>query len=135
MFNKQKKYFRDKLKGVEKMIWDLEFKKFKTKEIREEIRQIFDTNKAKLQAAQERYKKEEKAKKLNKDEMNRIDDDIVRLKKDIERNEGQLKSLDLEIYGSKPTAEYPQGVQGIDDQLEGLYELISMIKTYIKRDL
>ena len=37
----KKRYFRQKLEGVERLIYDLEFKAFKTREIREDIRKEY----------------------------------------------------------------------------------------------
>ena len=161
MFNKQKKYFQSKLDGVQKMVWDIEFKRFKTREIREEIRQEYDNLKSKLSVIQTKIASQKKdptkiceihnpgegKEKVHKDkgkcECEYIDNHIeiaeiegqydqeILLSRDIERFIGQMKGLDLEIEGCKPNAEYHDGVQGINDQLAALRELQGMLKDYI----
>ena len=65
-------------------------------------------------------------------EIARLDDQKVLLERDIERFKEQMKGLDLEVHGSKPTAEYHDGVQGVKQQLEALRELVGMLKDYLK---
>lgn len=133
LFNKKYRYFVKKLQGVKFMIYDLEFKRYKTAEIREEIRQLYDGKKSQVLSLEEKVKEERKNGKLPEGDIKRIEDEIVLSKRDVERFEDQLKNFDLEINGSKPTAEYPQGVQGIADQLEALHELEQMLKNYISK--
>lgn len=130
--NWEYKYFHKKLKGVKCMILDLEFKRFKTQEIREEIRQLYDKRKAEVLSLEERIELERKAKKMPEGDIKRLEDDVVIGKRDIERYEAQMKSLDLEVSGSNATAEYPEGVQGIEDQLEALHDLEQMLRDYMK---
>jgi len=140
MFNKQKKYFKEKLNGVQKMIWDLEFKRFKTQEIREQIRQEYDNLKAKLSVLETQIKQQAEKPTMEKGEIARLDDQKVLLERDIKRKaEGDdglqiigMKQLDMQINGLAPSNEYPDGVQGINDQLEALRELNEIIKDYIK---
>lgn len=130
--NKQKQYFKKKLQGVQNMIWDLEFKRFKTKEIREEIRQEYDDLRAKLNILDAQILSEKNKPTMEKGEIARLDDKKVLIKRDIERLEGQMKGLDLEIEGSKPCEEYKDGVQGVNDQLDALRELVGMLEAYIR---
>ena len=126
----QKKHFKQKLQGVTKMIYDLGFKKYKTREIREDVRREYDTQKSRLSILDEQIKNWSK----DKDEGERkgLEDKVVLLKRDIERFEAQMKQLDLEMEGSKPTNEYPDGVQGISHQVDSLMELKQMLKEWIK---
>ena len=132
LFNKQKKHFKDKLQGVQRMIWDLEFKKAKTQSIREDIRVEFDNLKGKLNTLETQIETQKKTPTMEAGDIARLDDNKVLLDKDIERLLGQMKGLDLEVSGSKKTSEYPDGVQGIDQQLDALRELQLMLKAYIK---
>ena len=140
MFNKQKKYFKQKLDGVQKMIWDLEFKRFKTREIREQIRQEYDNLKAKLSALETQIKQEAEKPTMEKGDIAKLDDQKVLLERDIKRKaEGDdglqiigMKQLDMQINGLAPSSDYPDGVQGINDQLEALRELGEILKDYIK---
>lgn len=124
-------YFKSKIEGVEKMIYDLEFKRFKTKEIREEIRVEYDNMKSRLHTLDEQIKswpadKEEGDRK-------KLEDNRIIVERDIDRFEKQIKGLDLEVEGSRPTNDYPDGVEGINDQIDSLQELIGMLKDWIRR--
>ena len=126
MFNKQKQHFKAKLVGVQRMIWDLEFKRFKTREIREEIRQLYDNKKATLSVIEERLKSDEKDEDAPK-----WKDEVEKLNVELKRYEDQMKGLDLEVDGSVKTNELPDGYEGISQTLESLRELQQMIKNYI----
>lgn len=130
IFNWKQRYFKKKLRGVESMIEDLLFKRFKTLEIREEVRQEYDNQKSKLAVLDVQIKSREPT--LKKDELAKLADQKVLIERDIERYLGQMKGLDLEVHGSRATNEYPEGVQGINDQLESLRELVGMLREYIK---
>ena len=124
------KHFKQKLEGVNKMIWDLEFKSFKTREIREDVRREYDQQKAKLSIIEEEIKNWPKDK--DEGDRKRLEDKTELIKRDISRFEQQLKQLDLEITGSNPTNEYPDGVQGINHQVDSLQELKLMLREHIK---
>ena len=125
-FNWKKRHFNKKIRAVEAMIIDLEFKKFKAREIREEIRQAYDTDKARLSALDTQIE-------ITKDKavLANLKDTKEVLDKKIGDYEKQINGLDLEIIGSKKTSDYPDGIQGINDQIEALRELVKMIKNYI----
>lgn len=126
-----RRYFRNKLDGVEKLILDLEFAKFKTSEVREDIRREYDSMKSRLDELDIRIKA---GKKPDEDqgEFNRLDDQKVLFTRDIGRLEEQLKRLDLEIHGSKKTSEYPDGATGITQKIEELRGLAQILKIWIK---
>jgi len=132
MFNKQKRHFKDKLVGVEKMIWDLEFKRAKTMMVREEIRQVYDQVKSKLYSKEEQIKQQKETPTMEAGEIARLDDDKVLLEKDIKRYEEQMAGLDIEVNGAAPSQDYPEGIQGINVQIDSLHELKGMVKDYIK---
>ena len=126
----EKRHFKQKMEGVQKMVWDLNFKIFKSREIREGIRVLYDQNKARLSTIETSIKDWPKEKDIG--DRKRLEDQVVLLKKYIERNESQLKSLDREITGEKPSPEYPEGMQGINDQVDSLQELKQMLKDWTK---
>ena|SRR3990167_5819784 len=132
MFNQQKKYFKQKLYGVQRMIWDLEFKRFKTLEIREDVRQEYDKSKARFEITETQIKTQKENPTMEAEDIAKLEDQIAIVKRDIERYESQLKAMDLDVFGSKPTNEFPDGASGINDQLDSLRELQIMIKEYIK---
>jgi len=128
------RYFSRKLKGVKSMILDLEFKRFKTREIREEVRQTYDTSKAKLLSLETTIKqeKDKQGKGMAEGDIARLEDETVRLKRDIERYAAQIKAMDIDVEGSRETNEYPDGVAGVNQQLESLHELEGMLKDYCR---
>ena len=133
IFNRQKRYFKRKNEGVQAMIWDLEFKRSKSQMIREEVRQEYDKSRAKLDILQTQIKAQKDKPSMDEGEIKRLDDQEVLLKRDIERYEAQMRQIDLDIAGSQPTNEHPDGVSGINDQLDSLRELKQMITEYIKQ--
>lgn len=131
--NKKKDYFKKKLEGVQRMIWDNEFKREKTLMIREEVRVNYDNTKAKLDVVETQIKALPEDKKKWTDEQKRLEDTKIILDKDAERAVEQLKGLDLEVYGSLKTNQFPEGHDGIDQTLDALRELQGMIKSYITK--
>lgn len=126
----RKQHFKNKLEGVGKMIWDLEFKLFKVREIREDMRREYDNSKSKLSILQEQIKNWPKDK--DEGDRKRLEDDEVRLTKKIEDYERQLEGLDIECNGAAPSAQAPNGIQGISQQIDSLQELKGMLKEWIK---
>lgn len=131
--NKEYRYFVKKYKEVQFTIWDLQFKRYKTKEVREEIRQLMDSRKAAIENLKERVKAEEKEGKIDKEDLETMKDDIVRGEKEQEKFQEQLNGLDAEVNGIKPSQDYPGGVTGIEDQLSSLHELREMLKVYMEK--
>lgn len=132
MFNTHKDYFKKKLKGVQAMIWDLEFKRFKTLYVREQIREEYDGVRSKLEIIKTRIASEKDKPTISVDEFKRLEDDVVRLNQEVERKVAQMKGLDIEITGAKPSAENPEGHQGLNETMEALRELMNVTKAYIK---
>lgn len=132
MFNKEKRHFKRKLDGVQKMMWDLEFKKFKTREIREEIRVEYDGLRSRLEILQTKIKSEKESPTMSEGDIKRLDDQEVLLKRDIDRLTEQMNALDVEINGAEKSANYPDGHQGMKQQLDALEELKVMLQEYIK---
>lgn len=161
--NKKKSYFKHKLDGVQKMIWDHEFKREKTMVIREEVRREYDGAGSKLHIVQnqitaqlkdpakicEIHNPEEGKPKLNKehgscscqfietgfigmDEFERLQDQKELLVNDSKRYAAQMRQMDADVNGSTATNEFPEGIEGINQVLEGLRELQGMIKLYIQ---
>ena len=127
----KKQHFKQKFEGVTKMIWDLEFKAFKTREIREDVRREYDQSKARLSAIEEQIIIWPKDK--DEGDRKRLEDKVVLQKRDVERFEAQMKQLDLEVNGAKPTVDYPDGVQGINHQVDSLQELKGMLEEWIQQ--
>ena len=61
------------------------------------------------------------------------EDTRVLVERDAGRLEAQLKQLDVEVEGAKKSAEYPDGVDGIMQQVDQLQEVKIMLKDWIKK--
>ena len=80
--NNRKKYAKRRLKGVQVSIWDLEFKIYKNRAIREEVRQKYDSDTSKISSIKEKIKEEK-----DTAERAKLDDIIVVL-------DGAVSTLD-----------------------------------------
>ena len=125
----KRSHFKRKLDGTSSMIWDLQFKVFKTREIREEIRTQYDFMLSRI----ENFDKQiaEWPKDADEGERKRVEDQKVLAERDRDRLMVQINGLDAEISGLKPTADNPDGNIGINEQIESLIELRSMLSDYI----
>ncbi len=135
MFNTQKSYFKKKLKAIDFMVWDLAFKKFKSRQFREQLRDECVGLKSRLEILNETIKKEELPgglKEKDVDNFKRLEDQKVVLERDIKRLEDNMAQLDGEITGLKPSPENPEGFQGLNGQIEALHDLKGFVKEYIK---
>lgn len=126
----KKTHFKQKLDGVAKMIWDLEFKKFKTEEIKEDIRNEYDGAKSSIHTIDAQIKNWPKGKP--EADKKQLEDRKVLAERDVKRYEAQMSMLDTEVKGAKPSADFPDGVTGIDQQIDSMNELKVMLKDWIK---
>ena len=133
MFNSQKKYINKKIKGVQSMLWDLEFKRFKSLEIREGLRKDYDQASSRLEILKTQIAGEKENPTMSEDERKRLEDQQVLLEKDIDNYKRQIDSIDLDVNGSRPTDSMPEGHQGIYQQLEALQQLKGMLQEYLKQ--
>lgn len=134
----QYRYFTRKLKQVGYTIWDMEFKRFKSSEVREEMRQLYDWTKSNTAMLEEKLKTQKEKKdgdptKMPEGDIARIDDEIVRSKVKEEETLKSVKDMDIQIDGAKPSVDYPDGLQGLIQQIEALRELRQMIEQYLKK--
>ncbi len=127
----QKSYFKQRLAGTQRLIWDLEFKAHKTREIREDVRKEYSNmmsriDSLKTQVANWPADKDEGDKK-------RLEDQIVLCQRDADRFVAQMRQLDTEVEGAPKTNENPDGVDGIVQQIGQLKEVQIMLKDWIKK--
>ena len=114
------------------MIWDLEFKRAKMQAIREDIRQEYDNLKSKLYVLEVQIKSQAEKPTIENEEIVKLGDNKIILDRDIERLQNQMKMLDIEVAGAKSTNENPEGMNGVNQQLDSLQELKVILKDYIK---
>lgn len=143
MFNSKKKFFKSKINQVEKTIWDLEFKLFKVREMREERRLQRDRTVEAIDAFETQIKADHKDE--TKKELERQLDEQKKYKDKLEID---LLALDVRISGAGILEGKPEQVietvgkqlqyedyQGVLNQIEAGRELLEMYKSYIKNNL
>lgn len=136
MFNTKKKYLKKKLQAVQYAIYDLEFKRYKTLELREGIRKEYDQLRSRQEVLNTQIEKESAPNGLRNtaiNEFKRLEDQKVLLEKDVENMRKQMEGLDIEVNGAKASPEIPEGHQGINQQLDAYRELVLMIQDYTKK--
>lgn len=120
-------HFKSKLRGTKQMRWDREFQAVKTMGIREDLRKEYDH----MQSIVDNFDKKIKN-KMTEDENGSVKDQKTRAEADRDRLLGQMQQLDVEVNGTKPTEQYPEGHTGINQQIESLIEVEGMLKNHIK---
>lgn len=129
MFNKKKDYFKGMLEDSEKIIYDLEFKKFTALNEHEVVRKQYDQaqdalTRVKAQLSSNTNTKEEK--EIIENEIKLIEVRVTDLKADMEAIQGT-------IIGSQPTPKLPDGAEGIDNKLKTWVQRREYIKAFITR--
>ena len=125
IFNEKKRLFKRKIKHVKLAIWELEFKLFKVREMREERRKQYDRSVETLDALTKQLEKENKEETKKTLELKKEEQTLYQT-----QVKGQIDTLDMEITGSKE-----HGVQGVIEQIEAARELEKMYKDYIRLNL
>ena len=128
MFNKKVKFFKEKLKRIEKSIWDLEFKLTESRKVREGIR--LDRDRIVETQGLMNTKLEDKT--LTEEARTKLEQDLTKAKDTQTRFERQMQMLDNELNG-KIATETEDGIQGVNYQIESLVSLREMTKNYIKK--
>jgi chromosome segregation ATPase len=126
----KKAHFKRKLEGARTMVWDLQFKVFKTREIREDVRQEYDFVKSRLQSIEKQI--QEWPSEGDPEELARVKDSKELAERDLARFQQQMLQLDLEVEGAKPSVDLPNGYEGITMQIDSLRELEGMLKDWIR---
>ena len=120
-------YIKQSIKGIDRRLIDLEFKRFKLEELREGVRREFDrmfevveTLKAKVFSLKESKGDENAIKEL--------EGQLEKYTKDLEGLKQQIGQLDGEISSTNP--ELPQSV---NSQIEVAQEFKKMLVQYLKQ--
>lgn len=124
MFNKKKSFFDKKIKQVQNALWDLEFKLFKVRDLREERRKQHDRTVEAIDALEAKLKAE------NTEEVKvTLTAQLDESKKYHEQLLNQMKALDDEVNGI-PATETTEEYNGVLKQIEAHRELIEMYTEY-----
>jgi hypothetical protein len=114
------------------MIVDLEFKRYKMQQIREDVRLDYDNLKNKRPVLVDQIAAEKLKPTMSKDEAARLDDELVILDRDVKNYEEQMSGMDTEIEGARASSENPEGIKGLNEQIESLHDLKLIVKDYSK---
>lgn len=122
----KKKYFQRKLQNTREAIWGLEFKKFQTIELREQIRKDRDRAKEAVDAFEAELKRDHK-----EGTTEALEKQKAEAQENADRFEAQIKMLDAEVAGRPYVSPEDQGEQGITDNIAALNEMVKMFVSYI----
>ena len=128
----QKQYFKGLIDQAQTTIWEEEFKRYASSELREEVRQEYDNHKSKLSIIEAQIKGLPEDRIQWTDEQKRFEDTKVILDRDIARATDRMEKLDININGCSPTNDYPEGIEGINRRIDALHARVEMLKDYIK---
>lgn len=125
--NKKKAYFQGMLEDAEKVIYDLEFKKFTALGERELTRRQYDQAQGALANINMRLKAD-----LSKEEREHVETEQKSVESTIKELKAQLDAIDGTIVGSNPTDKLPEGAVGIDNNLRTWVQRREYIKSFIQ---
>lgn len=115
------------LRDIEIQIWEHEFKKFKALGVREGIRRQYDQGNdalSRLKAQAEGLKEVPEELKANLENTEKL----------VNQFKGQIDELDLRMNGALPSEAEPEGVVGMNQQLEALVQLREYVKAFVKHN-
>lgn len=118
-FNAKKRLFKQKVNDVTNSIFELEFKIYKSRQLREESRILRD------RAVEQVGQIEARLKGADKKEKPELEKELAAHQQNKTAYEGQMKMIDEQVHGA-------EGTPGLMDTLKGLAELRQMYKDYIK---
>lgn len=124
----EKKHFKEKIKYMDVQIWNLEFTRFQISQIRESIRQEYDQLRSRKEAINSTLKTEKDEVKITemKDQLEKVENgEKVMLQ--------QMQDKDIQVNGCKECEQFPDGVQGLNEQIEVARMTQQLYKDYLKR--
>lgn len=125
--NKKKTYFKNELAKIERTIWQLEFQRFKVRELREDIRREYDRSREVIDALNAEIKgREDKGE--HHETVNTLKEKREGFLKDVAQFEEQMKALDNEVSGDN------QEAPSIEARIDGLQRLGKMMESYMKAE-
>lgn len=128
------RHFYKKIRPMYKMIEDEKFSRFKTYQLKEEVRVEYDNEKSRLANTENKLKEKEKTiAEIGEDEYKRLEDEKVRAEVRIQRLKEEMDELTAKADGSRPTNEHPDGLHGNTQTIDKLYDLIDFVKEYINK--
>ena len=145
----KKNYFKQRLEGIDREIWDTEFSRHKAKEIKEQLRVEMTALKSKQETLRQEIKKHEELKDMPEGDLARLkdQDEVLNVKiNKIVYGIGKPKLNDDGSVNEEETAkiqrEIDMCIKGIDQQLgflnekvDSYQELKGMVKMYLHKEI
>lgn len=130
MFNKtkfnKKKHFTAMVASADKVIAELEFKKFTCLIERENVRRQYDTLKETLQRIN--------AQLLSTPDNEQLKGEQATIEKNIKDAQAYMNDIDGTIAGTAPTPSIPDGYKGIDNEMKEWVNKRNYITSFIKHN-
>jgi len=124
-FNK-KKHFQAMVASADKVLAELEFKKFTCLIERENVRRQYDQLTETLQRVN--------AQLLSTPDDVKLTEEKNALEKSIQDTKNYMDGVDGTINGSMPTAELPDGAKGLDNEMKEWVNKKNYITSFIKHN-
>lgn len=126
MFNKKKDYFAAMVADADKVLWDLEFKKFTALNEREVIRRQYDQ-------AQDAFSRIS-AQLLDAGKNDKLEEEQKAIETRVKSLKKEMDAVDATIAGGQPSELLPNGAEGIDNKLHSWSQRREYIKAFIKHN-
>lgn len=131
MNRKQKAYYKNKLKGFQRMIWDLELQRFTNGSLREQAREEYDQ----LMSRKDALEKQEPPKDITVEQAEEFKNNMDNVKKEVEEKINSLKEemdmYDVLLHGKAPSSEDNRYIEGINNKIDTVRSTIQKTKDYI----
>lgn len=121
LFSQKNRLFKHKIKDVTNSIYELEFKIYKSRQMREESRLLRDRSIENVAQVKARL-----AAPKDKEEQKALEAELKAHEENVGKYEGQMKLIDEQINGTEEQS-------GLIDTLKGLTELREMYRDYRSR--
>ena len=125
--NPKKEHFKNKLKVIQKKIWDSEFLRDEYKKTREGFRMEYDRLKEMKDAFETRIKQENEKEDKDKTIIEQMEKAIERYNPDMEQLKKQMEQMDLLIEGPAPVEQQNRPINEILGNMRGVIETLKAI--------
>lgn len=130
MFNAKRKYFKTMLRDTEKVIWDLELKKYTALQEREVTRRQYDQGADALSRLDAQLQNPQ----LTKEQKAQLEANRTATQKTVNDLKKHIDNIDGVISGAPPSESLPDGAEGIDNKLSSWVQRREYIKNFITRN-
>jgi len=129
MIKGQKAYYKAKIRGFQRMLWDLELQRFTNGSLREQAREEYDQ----LMSRKDALDKREIDKSLTVEQAKEEEDRMTSLKKEVDSKiESIIKEMDLfDAILNGRQEEGKQYIEGINDKIDTVRSTMQKTKEFL----